>query len=73
MLLTNILTTAIKSAYLLANIKDYIKLSLELMATEITRSIETKTRIQVDILQVVCVSLYAVICPSCETPLLLPI
>lgn len=56
-LLTNVLTTAIKSAYLLANIPDYIKLSLEMMAEEIVRSVETKTRIQVDILQAVTVSI----------------
>lgn len=56
-LLTSVLTTAIKSAYLLASVEDFIRLSLELMADEVTRSVETKTRVQVDILQVVCVSM----------------
>lgn len=54
-LLTSVLTTAIKCAYLLADVQDYIKLCIELMAEQINRSIETKTRIQADLLQSVSV------------------
>lgn len=55
-LLTSVLTTALRSAYLLASVQDYITLSLEMLAQEICRSNETKTRIQVDLLNVICVS-----------------
>ena len=48
--------TALRSAYLLADVQDYITLSLEYIAEEICRSAETKTRIQLCLLQVICVS-----------------
>ena len=55
-LLTTVIMTALRSAYLLADVQDYITLSLEYIAEEICRSAETKTRIQLCLLQVICVS-----------------
>ncbi|XP_067935150.1 trafficking protein particle complex subunit 11-like [Watersipora subatra] len=53
-LLTAVVTTALRSAYLLADLQNYITLSLEFLAEEICRSVESKTKAQVDLLQVIC-------------------
>lgn len=50
------LATALKSAYLLADVENYITLSLEFMAEKICRSAETKCKVQSDLLQLICVS-----------------